>query len=124
MNDVLLIGAGGFLGASARYLLGKYIGSKWNGDFPLSTFSINIIGSFLLGLLVFRPAVANLFTIEISLGAGIGFLGAFTTFSTLEYETLVLLEKGKKTTALLYVISSFMLGFAAAWICLWIANLY
>jgi CrcB protein len=120
LNNVLLVGAGGFLGACARYLLGKYIGSKWNGDFPLGTFLINIIGSFLLGLLVFSPSAASLYTIEISLGAGIGFLGAFTTFSTLEYESLVLLEKGKKTTALLYVISSFVLGCAAAWLCLWI----
>jgi len=120
LNDVLLVGAGGFLGASARYLLGKYINRKWNGDFPLGTFVINIIGSFLLGLLVFYPAVAGLFTIEMSLGVGIGFLGAFTTFSTLEYETLVLLEKGKATTALLYVLGSFIIGFLAVWVCLWL----
>lgn len=120
MSDIFLVASGGFLGASSRYLLGKYIGRKWRGIFPMGTFIINITGSFLLGLVVFNPTVAGLLGREMSLGAGVGFLGAFTTFSTLEYETLVLLEKGKIATAILYVLGSFMLGFAAAWACLWL----
>ncbi|MHB8918012.1 MAG: fluoride efflux transporter CrcB [Desulfocucumaceae bacterium] len=116
LNNVLLVGAGGFLGASARYLLGKYINSFWKGSFPLGTFIINISGSFLLGLMVFHPFWAADLSKEISLGLGVGFLGAFTTFSTFEYETIVLLEKRKTVTAIGYVLLSFILGIAAAWL--------
>lgn len=116
MNSILLVGAGGFLGAVARYLLGKYIYRLWKGDFPLGTFIINIIGSFLLGLVVFHPFLVRSLSKEISLGIGIGFLGAFTTFSTMEYETLQLLERRNTVTAVIYVALSFFIGIAAAWV--------
>lgn len=116
LNNILLVGAGGFLGAAARYLLGKYVNNLWKGSFPLGTFIINISGSFLLGLMVFHPFLVKTLSKEISLGLGVGFLGAFTTFSTLEYETVQLLEKRKTLTAMLYVLLSFILGIAAAWL--------
>jgi len=116
LDSLLLVCAGGFLGASARYLLGKYISSYWKGNFPLGTFLINICGSFLLGLVVFHPFLIEKLSGEMSLGIGVGFLGSFTTFSTFEYETLQLLERGKKALAILYVFSSFILGVFAAWI--------
>lgn len=116
MNSMLLVGTGGFLGAVARYLLGKYVGKLWKGDFPLGTFIINVIGSFLLGLVFFHPLLSKALNEEIILGLEIGFLGAFTTFSTLEYETLQLLERRKTLTALIYVAASFFIGITAAWI--------
>ncbi|TLN00087.1 CrcB family protein, partial [bacterium] len=70
----------------------------------------------LLGLMVFHPFWAADLSKEISLGLGVGFLGAFTTFSTFEYETMVLLEKRKTVTAIGYVLLSFILGIAAAWL--------
>jgi len=116
LNSIILVGAGGFLGASARYLLGRYINKYWKGNFPLGTFIINICGSFLLGLVAFHPFLIEKLSKEISLGIGVGFLGAFTTFSTFEYETLQLLEKGKITTAVIYVLSSFIIGITCAWL--------
>ncbi|KJR96105.1 MAG: chromosome condensation protein CrcB [Peptococcaceae bacterium BRH_c4a] len=116
MDSLFLVCAGGFLGASARYLLGKYISSCWKGNFPLGTFLVNICGSFLLGLVVFNPFLIETLSRDMSLGIGVGFLGSFTTFSAFEYETLQLLERGKKTMAFLYVFSSFILGVFAAWI--------
>lgn len=116
LNSIFLVGAGGFLGAVARYLLGKYIYRLWKRDFPLGTFIINVIGSFLLGLVVFHPFLVRTLSKEISLGIGIGFLGAFTTFSTLEYETLQLLERRNTVTAVIYVALSFSIGIAAAWV--------
>ncbi|MFZ5595478.1 MAG: fluoride efflux transporter CrcB [Bacillota bacterium] len=115
MNSILLVGIGGFFGAVARYLLGKYVGRLWKGDFPLGTFIINVIGSFLLGLTFFHPVLSKALGREISLGLGIGFLGAFTTFSTMEYETLQLLEKRKTAIAVIYVAASFIIGITAAW---------
>jgi len=116
LNSLFLVGVGGFLGASARYLLGKYISSYWKGNFPLGTFLINVCGSFLLGLVVFNPFLIETLSRDMSLGIGVGFLGSFTTFSTFEFETLELLERGKKTMAFLYVFSSFIVGVFAAWI--------
>ncbi|MFZ5633232.1 MAG: fluoride efflux transporter CrcB [Bacillota bacterium] len=113
---ILLVGAGGFLGASARYILGKYINNLWKGNFPLGTFLVNTGGSFLLGLAVLHPHLGHALDKNLSLGIGAGFLGAFTTFSTFEYETLNLLEKRKTATAAVYVLSSFAAGFAAAWL--------
>lgn len=118
MNSFLFVAAGGFLGAAARYILGKYIGKLWKGSFPLGTFIINISGSFLLGLVVFHPVLANALRQDLSLGVGVGFLGAFTTFSTMEYETLQLLERRKTFTALAYILTSFVIGFAAVWVAL------
>lgn len=120
LNSVILVAAGGFLGAAARYLLGRFVGLYWKRNLPLGTFIINITGSFLLGLITFHPVLSAALSRDVRMGLGIGFLGSFTTFSTLEYETLVLLEEGKSTTAILYVLGSFMLGFAAAWVCLWL----
>lgn len=114
MTEMFAVGAGGFLGACARYLLGTYINSLRKGHFPLGTFVVNIVGSFLLGILVLNPIVGNGFGRELNIGLGIGFLGAFTTFSTLEYETLTLLENKKTAVAVMYVFFSFVLGFAAA----------
>jgi CrcB protein len=114
MSSIILVAAGGFLGAVARYYLGTFMNKLWKGLFPLGTFIINISGSFLLGLVVFHPVLSEALRKDMSLGLGIGFLGAFTTFSTMEYETLQLLEKRKAAVAAAYVLLSFLLGFGAA----------
>lgn len=116
MNSVLLICAGGFLGAISRYLLGIYITGLWKGDFPLGTFIINVLGSFFLGLIIFQPQLSTALGSDLKLGIGVGFLGSFTTFSTFEYETLQLLEKKKRATALAYVLLSLLAGITAAWL--------
>lgn len=114
MFSIILVAVGGFLGAAARYYLGAFVNKLWKGSFPLGTFVINITGSFLLGLVAFHPMLSEALSKDISLGLGIGFLGAFTTFSTMEYETLQLLEKRKIAIAAAYVLLSFLLGFGAA----------
>ncbi|WP_045516752.1 fluoride efflux transporter CrcB [Neobacillus niacini] len=111
---IWLIGIGGSIGAAARYLLGNFINKKKNLErFPLGTWLINITGSFLLGLL------ANLYqSNEISdwvwLFVGVGFCGAFTTFSTFGYETLILLQSNKKILACVYVLTSVILSILSA----------
>lgn len=112
MPNLLVIGLGGALGALSRYGLGVWISSKWNQDFPLHTFLINISGAFLLGFLhilfLERLNVSPLWR----LGIGVGFLGAFTTFSTFGYEVISLLEGGSFFTAGLYTLLSILVGFA------------
>jgi CrcB protein len=110
----LLVGAGGFLGANARYLLARWVGILVEARFPLGTFLINVGGSFLLGLLgslIVQKALPNADALRLALG--VGFLGAFTTFSTFEFETNALFEDALWLTALANVFLSLFLGLVA-----------
>lgn len=114
MTKYLVIGLGGFAGSIARYALGVYIGSRFGLRFPLGTFVINISGSFFIGLilaLLLRTTASPYWRYLIP----IGFIGAFTTFSTFEYETLLAVQDGQITTGLLNVVMSVVLGFVAVW---------
>ena len=114
MLKYIAVGAGGFLGAIARYTLGVYIGSRYGVRFPLGTFVINVSGSFLLGLiltLLARTTASAYWRYLVP----IGFIGAYTTFSTFEYETLRAIQDGQVMTGLLNVGLSLVIGFAAVW---------
>jgi fluoride exporter len=111
---VILVGLGGFLGANARYLSARWIDAAAGGRFPLATFLINITGSFLLGLLggvLASRLVPNADSVRLALG--VGFLGAFTTFSTFEFETHALLEDGVWWTAAANIALSVAVGLMA-----------
>ena len=116
MIDALLVGIGGFLGANSRYLSSKMINKYWKKSYPMATFIINILGSFVLGLVVMHPVLSKTMQTDMNYGLGIGFLGAFTTFSTFEFEVLQLVENKKLFIAVLYVLLSFLIGFTAAWL--------
>jgi len=111
MQSILVIALGGALGALSRYELGVWISSKWNQGFPLHTFLINITGAFLLGFLnilfIERLTISPLWR----LGIGVGFLGAYTTFSTFGFEVISLLEGGSIFMAGLYTFLSIVVGF-------------
>ncbi|MGE0450639.1 MAG: fluoride efflux transporter CrcB [Vicinamibacterales bacterium] len=110
----LLVGIGGFAGANARLMLARLIAVSVDTRFPLGTFVINTSGSFLLGLITVLVAERFLpYPEEVRLAAGIGFLGAFTTFSTFEFETNVLLDSGAWAQAALNVIGSAVAGLIA-----------
>lgn len=111
----LAVAAGGAVGAVLRYYLGGSVLGRWAAPFPLATFVINVSGSFLLGF--FLTVATERLQIDplIRLAVAVGFVGAFTTFSTFEYETARLVETGFPLYALLSVILSVALGFAAVW---------
>jgi len=109
------VGVGGFLGAIARYALGTYIGGRYGLRFPLGTFIINVSGSFLIGLiltLLARTTASAYWRYLIP----IGFIGAYTTFSTFEYETLRAIQEGQLMTGFLNVALSLVVGFVAVWV--------
>ena len=111
----IAIGVGGFAGAITRYAVGVYIGSRYGVGFPYGTFVINVSGSFLVGLiltLLARTTASPYWRYLLP----IGFIGAYTTFSTFEYETLQAIQDGQLVTGLLNVTLSLIVGFGAVWL--------
>jgi CrcB protein len=111
--NYLIIGVGGFAGAITRYALAVWIGQRWGRSFPLGTFVVNISGSLLIGLLM--PLLTDRFIVnpQWRLLLVVGFLGAYTTFSTFEYETGALLKDGEWLFAGMNVLLSVTVGFIA-----------
>ncbi len=113
MSNVLIIGIGGFIGAVSRYWVALWIGQRWGRSFPLGTFVINVTGSFLIGLLMTIMTERIIENPQWRLFLVVGFLGAYTTFSTFEYETGTLLRDSEWLYAAVNVIGSVIVGFAA-----------
>jgi CrcB protein len=113
VKSALVVGTGGFLGAVARYAVGVLVARYWQGEFPLATFLINVSGSFVLGF--FSVLAAERMAIDPAwrLLVATGFVGAYTTFSTFEYETQRLTEIGAWGWAALNVVTSVLAGFLA-----------
>jgi CrcB protein len=112
--EVMLIGVGGFFGAIARYLVDGWVsGSTRIGAFPLGTFVINLSGSFALGVLFALTLERTAVDPRIRGPIMIGFIGAYTTFSTLMLESWRLAEDGSWGLALLNVGGSSALGMCA-----------
>lgn len=113
MTRFLLVGAGGFLGAMARYAVSLAAARLWSGEFPLGTFVANVSGCFALGFFVTLTAERLVLDPGVRLMIATGFLGAYTTFSTFEYETHRLLETGAWSWAALNAAASLVAGLAA-----------
>jgi CrcB protein len=95
MTNYLIIGLGGFFGAIARYVVSLWVGQNWGRIFPLGTFIVNISGCFLISLLMSLFTERFMVNPQVRLFLVIGFLGAYTTFSTFEYETGNLVRDGE-----------------------------
>lgn len=113
MMRFLAVGAGGFLGAIARYALGLLVARFWSGEFPLATFLINVSGSFAIGLFTAMSAERLALDPVWRLLFATGFVGAYTTFSTFEYETNRLVVMGSTGWAVTNVLASVVVGFLA-----------
>jgi len=103
----LLVVLGAAVGAPLRYLADRAVQSRHDSGFPWGTFTVNVVGSFILGMLIDAPG---------SVGAllGTGFCGALTTYSTFGYETIRLLEGRSHAYAVLNVVASVAAGIGAA----------
>jgi fluoride exporter len=115
LQKYLWIAIGGSLGSIARYWVGATIASRFGTKFPYGTFVINITACVIIGFsLAFLGRRADLNPAWRFL-VPVGFVGAYSTFSTFEWETFSNLETGGLVTAALYVVSSVLLGLVAVW---------
>ena len=114
---ILLVALGGALGAVARFLVTSGFARRLGADWPWGTLFINLSGCFLIAVLTARLESPNLRYL-----LPIGFVGAYTTFSTFEYETLQLIQLGRPASALAYVVGSNVLGFGAVLLGNWVAR--
>jgi len=118
----LLVAAGGALGATARYGLGLLAVRVWGAGLPIGTWAVNLLGSFLIGVAL-PFIVAKGGTAEgARLAVIIGFLGAFTTFSTFSLDTYVLWERGHPGWALANAGGSVVLGLGCVALGLWLGR--
>ncbi|MCM2980239.1 hypothetical protein CHH55_03830 [Niallia circulans] len=105
VSNLLLIGVGGFIGAISRYFFINELKKIMASSIPIPTMIVNIIGSFLLGLIVGMGVNVNAYFI-----LAIGFLGAFTTFSTFAVEAVTLCREKKKGGFFFYILGTFLGG--------------
>jgi CrcB protein len=113
MGNFLAVGAGGFLGAITRYAVGLWIGQRWGRSFPMGTFVINVSGSFIIGLVMTLFTERLMVNPQWRLLIAVGFVGAYTTFSTFELETGNLLRDSEWMLAAMNVVLSVLAGFVA-----------
>ena len=116
MAHLLVIAIGGAFGAMARYAIGLVASSLLPATFPFATLFVNVTGSFIIGcaypIIVHASGTKTIYHALVM----VGFLGAFTTFSTFSLDTIQLLENGQLMRAVLNVLSNLLLCLAACWL--------
>ena len=113
MEKFLVISAGAILGANARYWIGDWAAQKFGANFPYGTFIINFTGSLLIGFFLTLATEKLMIDTKWRLLISVGFLGAYTTFSTYAYESFILLMKGQWGAGLINLFGSTLLGVLA-----------
>jgi len=122
MNSIFAVAVGGAIGATGRYLFNLQMLRLLGPNFPWGTFGVNVIGSFVMGL------VAGLLAFRLDLSAEMrsfittGILGGFTTFSAFSLDAANMMERGQHALAAAYIGGSVALGLAGLFLGLWIAR--
>jgi fluoride exporter len=108
---IFMVGIGGFFGAIARYSISKQLNNKSTFEVPVGTLTVNLLGAFLLGLITGSKADTMILLLF-----GTGFIGAFTTFSTLKLEMTQLYMNKHKKTFILYTLITYGFGIILAYL--------
>ncbi len=124
IQALFLVAIAGAAGAVSRYVVGLGAVRILGPHFPYATLLVNVLGCLLLGLLLEVEQNTTLVSQPTRLFLAVGFLGAFTTFSTFGYETFTQLNNGTVRLALINVSANLVLGLAAVWLGWWLARLF
>jgi CrcB protein len=116
MSRMLLVAVGGLIGSILRYWLAGVVQQSVDSEFPIGTLAVNLIGSFVIGVVISASVERGLLSAEARLLLATGFCGGFTTMSTFSYETLALLRDGETAYALGNVGGSILGCLAATWL--------
>ena len=115
IKNLLLIGAGGFIGSVARYLISRLNTHVDWFSIPVGTLLVNILGSLLIGFLIGIAEKSQIMTLELRMFLMVGLCGGFTTFSSFTGENLMLMRNGQFLPLFLYTGLSILLGFTAVY---------
>ncbi len=121
MKHILLVFVGGGVGSVLRYIIGRHLNNPETG-IPYGTFFANILGSLLIGIILGLAAKNNTLSQNQTLLLATGFCGGFTTFSSFAYENGMLLKSGDFVSFAIYTISSFVIGFIAVFLGLYLVK--
>jgi len=113
IKNILIVGIGSFIGGILRYLISKYIQNSIFSTFPYATFTVNIIGCFIIGFVMGVSQKGTILSSDLKLFLAIGFCGGFTTFSTFANENLALIKDGNFFYFSIYSGLSVILGIMA-----------
>ncbi len=115
LKSILLVGFGGFIGSVARFLVSKYFQENMASVFPWSTFTVNVVGSLLIGIIYGFSEKGDVLSPEIRLFLAVGICGGFTTFSTFSNDAFLLIRQQEWFRFALYSSLSFFLGLLAVY---------
>ena len=110
LYTLLIVGLGGFAGSTLRFLTVRLVDSRLNALFPFGTLTVNVIGSFILGIIYMLATRQAGISENARLFLAVGFCGGFTTFSAFALENFDLIEQKLISTSLLYILISVVLG--------------
>ena len=120
----MLVGFGGFIGSVGRFLVGRYFQENVASVFPWGTFTVNIIGSLLIGLIYGLSEKGDFLSPEVRLFLAVGICGGFTTFSTFSNDAFMLMRQQEWFRFALYSSLSFFLGLIAVYAGRFITKLF
>jgi len=109
------VGLAGAFGAVARYILGRFVAERVTSQYPIGTFLINVTGAFVIGLF-FALVAHKLMSPTLQLVLATGFLGGYTTFSTMSWEGTQLARGGSTRSSIIYLGGSMLVGLLAAFL--------
>lgn len=115
LSNLLIVGLGGFLGSVARYAASISIDQKMNASFPYGTFSVNLVGAFILGLVYGWASQHASNSSNVKLFLITGFCGGFTTFSAFAFENFNLLNNRLTSVSIAYSMTTLILGVLLVW---------